>query len=69
MEKSLLMLLAEEDEAVKEYNASRNIIESDLKTKNERLIQSDTERLLKDKERMENARLAIAEYFRKLTKY
>lgn len=72
MEKSLMMLLIEEDEAVKEYNASKNILEQDLKLDfggmKEEIIKGDTVQMIRDREQMENARQAIRDYFRKLNK-
>ncbi|MBR4590200.1 MAG: hypothetical protein IKO36_05985 [Bacteroidaceae bacterium] len=72
MEKSLMMLLIEEDEAVKEYNASKNILEQDLQLDfgemKEEIIKGDTVQMIRDREQMENARQAIRDYFRKLNK-
>ena len=72
MEKSLMMLLIKEDEAVKEYNASKNILEQDLQLDfgemKEEIIKGDTVQMIRDREQMENARQAIRDYFRKLNK-
>lgn len=72
MEKSLMMLLIEEDEAVKEYNASKNVLEQDLQLDfgemKEEIIKGDTAQMIRDREQMENARQAIRDYFRKLNK-
>lgn len=72
MEKSLMMLLIEEDEAVKEYNASKNILEQDLQLDfggmKEEIIKGDTVQMIRDREQMENARQAICDYFRKINK-
>ena len=72
MEKSLMMLLIEEDEAVKEYNASKNVLEQDLQLDfgemKEEIIKGDTVQMIRDREQMENARQAIRDYFRKLNK-
>lgn len=72
MEKSLMMLLIEEDEAVKEYNASKNILEQDLQLDfgemKEEIIKGDTVQMIRDREQMENARQAIRDYLRKLNK-
>ena len=72
MEKSLMMLLIEEDEAVKEYNASKNVLEQDLQLDfgemKEEIIKGDTVQMIRDREQMENARQAIRDYFRKINK-
>lgn len=72
MEKSLMMLLIEEDEAVKEYNASKNVLEQDLQLDfgemKEEIIKGDTVQMIRDREQMENARQAIRDYFCKINK-
>ena len=72
MEKSLMMLLIEEDEAVKEYNTSKNVLEQDLQLDfgemKEEIIKGDTVQMIRDREQMENARQAIRDYFRKINK-
>ena len=72
MEKSLMMLLIEEDEAVKEYNTSKNVLEQDLQIDfgemKEEIIKGDTVQMIRDREQMENARQAIRDYFRKINK-